>query len=509
MFYGPDQILASPAKRNETLLLLGFYLMLKFRALNPPFFYTNVFHGKLTPLTLMKAPPTPVLKRAQLLKQTNQTRIILRFRLPFASSRNSPVDVEDGLALDDIDLPFSFPADQKPINSEGKVVLTTHSKGPWNESLIADPTRLHATVVGWVNQCNVIFGLRELDIDKHAPDQGSLLQEMSCLSSRIYRTATFQKLLITTGLDILLELIGDPTNDFESNPHLAESYRLYRWRQQFNTFNMNWTPKDIISTVDWENARTHFFSHIFFKTNTVQMPVFPPENKKLDKGKTHTAQFFRAMSDNPDMIPKATNPSSVFIFIRRHNFMDAWELWLSHRLMRAGFNVSQWDVDKLYRDLMGLNKADIARWCQGKGITLDPDLNFLWDLSMEYRTIIAATAFHSHQPRTPQGAEAKHDRRKFDIERKAVLAQASAQPQAGPPRSDSPTSEALLGRALVLPVFPPVSRRHPMLRTAPVVSIISPSYSALNALRRSGGIYSCITPYSSPAIRGSPSVAIF
>ncbi|KAJ6630454.1 hypothetical protein B0H10DRAFT_1984616 [Mycena sp. CBHHK59/15] len=159
-----------------------------------------------------------------------------------------------GSSMVDDEAPFNFPLAGLPVNAEDQVILTTRSKGRWNRELLENPDLLRETMSNWVNRCHIIFGLRDLTADEYPPDPGSILQEMNYLSPRIYKSEIFQGLIRTVGLDHLFELVGGPANNLEIDPHLVDSFRVYRWRAQFNTFHLRWTPVEVYAHIDWENA---------------------------------------------------------------------------------------------------------------------------------------------------------------------------------------------------------------------------------------------------------------
>jgi hypothetical protein len=50
--------------------------------------------------------------------------------------------------------------------------------------------------------------------------------------------------------------------------------------------------------------------------------------------------FLLILSNDPLLIPCAAQPSSVFLFLSRANFLEAWQVWLRASLMHRGYPVS-------------------------------------------------------------------------------------------------------------------------------------------------------------------------
>ncbi|KAJ7917956.1 hypothetical protein B0H13DRAFT_1869869 [Mycena leptocephala] len=64
------------------------------------------------------------------------------------------------------------------------------------------------------------------DLTESLPDPGVFLQEMTCLSQRIYKTAEFQNLFATTGLDLIFQVKLEDALSFEFSDTHACTYNL-------------------------------------------------------------------------------------------------------------------------------------------------------------------------------------------------------------------------------------------------------------------------------------------
>lgn len=46
-----------------------------------------------------------------------------------------------------------------------------------------------------------------------------------------------------------------------------------------------------------------------------------------------------ALKHNPDIIPRASYPQSVYFLLNLSNFQQAWDMWLGYSLELRGYNV--------------------------------------------------------------------------------------------------------------------------------------------------------------------------
>ncbi|KAJ7442238.1 hypothetical protein B0H11DRAFT_2251681 [Mycena galericulata] len=314
------------------------------------------------------------------------------------------------------------------------IILTNKTKKAWCDEL-ENHGVLRFVLEKWVDDLNL------------NPDMGRLLQQMKAVRPSIYKTSGFRDLFQArlSGLAAIFALLCNPENDFETAPHLAESYRLRQWRRQLNSLRTSWSPPAIYLEIDWENVPKKFQA-------AVQVPSGPPR----------AANFLRVLSQNPWLIPEAASPSSVFFLFTRPNFLTAWESWIYPGLQRIAYgdpildDLPQWDPGKLYQELVGLQPKALASWAAKLHISLHPDITFLFQATTNYRAALKEIVQKIRNPSLPTGKAGKDKRRQYHARRMAAAQQATTvlpdHPVLASAASEAPsTSDHLSDEALYIP----------------------------------------------------------
>ncbi|KAF8216156.1 hypothetical protein K438DRAFT_1954805 [Mycena galopus ATCC 62051] len=252
------------------------------------------------------------------------------------------------------------------------------------------------------------FGWRSPENSERYPDMGSVIQQMKAVRRSIYNRDNFRDLVSSLGLQLIFETLCDETCASEVDPHLAESYRLYNWRNQLNLVWNDWSPQEIYTGKEWQKM---------------------PGEILNTGGKGLTINFLKALADNVWMIPRGTSPAlAVFFLASLPNFLQAWELWLRGSLLRAAIKIDDWSPEKLYRGLAATKAVKWSEMLRARNITCPPELQLLLDLNEELRNHIKTVRDKARNPSVVPGEKGIDQKKQFNARRKAEAGESVSSP---------------------------------------------------------------------------------
>ncbi|KAJ7699152.1 hypothetical protein B0H16DRAFT_1836576 [Mycena metata] len=251
-----------------------------------------------------------------------------------------------------------------------KIVLTSRNKSLWNAD-VGNINVLYFLIRSWKSRLDVLFG--RIQKDELLPDPGTLIQEMNYLNHDNYSCPEFQRFFKESGLAKLFEAICSPKSLFQLDPNRSQSYYMFQWNKQLNLFRTRWTPRTFYTNIDWEKA--------------------PDYSKAPESGRSF--QLLRRLSKEPTVVPRLTNPSSVFFLLSLKNFEYSWETWMLFGLKGLDTKVNRWNADAihrwnpvfLFRELLNLTPANLTLDFRKHSPQedLDPLLSYLILKSHAYR----------------------------------------------------------------------------------------------------------------------------
>ncbi|KAJ7759482.1 hypothetical protein B0H14DRAFT_384639 [Mycena olivaceomarginata] len=252
-----------------------------------------------------------------------------------------------------------------------KIVLTSRNKSLWNAD-VGNINVLYFLIRSWKSRLDVLFG-RIQKQDEPLPDPGKLIQEMNYLNHNNYSRPEFQRFFKESGLAEIFEAICSPKSLFQLDPNRSQSYYMFQWNKQLNLFRTRWTPRTFYRNIDWEKG--------------------PDYSKAPESGRSF--QLLRRLSKEPTVVPRLTNPSSVFFLLSLKNFEYSWETWMLFGLKGLDTKVNRWNADAihrwnpdfLFRELLNLTPANLTLDFRKHAPKedLDPLLSYLILKSHAYR----------------------------------------------------------------------------------------------------------------------------
>jgi len=101
--------------------------------------------------------------------------------------------------------------------------------------------------------------------------------------------------------------------------------------------------------------------------------------------------FLHILSNDPLLIPCTAQPSAVFLFLSRTNFLEAWQVWLRASLMHCGYPMSlftrfpyttdliyqadKWNPTRLYDGIWEIDYQSSSKFSLNPHSTSHPSLD--------------------------------------------------------------------------------------------------------------------------------------
>ncbi|KAJ6553793.1 hypothetical protein DFH09DRAFT_1166690 [Mycena vulgaris] len=266
---------------------------------------------------------------------------------------------------------LSMDVDQDENPRPPNIGLTSREKSSWNND-VQNVNVLSFVISSWKDRLDILFGKSQKP-NGPLPDPGKLIQEMNYLYKKNYDRPEFRQFFKESGLAAFFEEICNPKCLFQLDPNRSESYYMYQWNKQFNLLRTRWTPKFIYKDVDWEKDPAYILG---------TMP-------------RRSFQLLRRLSKEPAVIPRLTNPSSIFFLLDLKNFKYSWETWMLFSLKGFDTKINRWNADEtdswhiesLFRELGTLTPENLAQeYKKHSPEALDPLLSNLICRSHKYRS---------------------------------------------------------------------------------------------------------------------------
>ncbi|KAF7966109.1 hypothetical protein HWV62_40006 [Athelia sp. TMB] len=226
------------------------------------------------------------------------------------------------------------------IAEEPIFARTTRNHKEWLEAFLQTPAQRKSRVKLWTSVLRKFYtgsapcqNLNQTIADEpEVASAVSCLREMRAVPSDIYCATEWIALVKTLGLADIIGEICKPGAFAVHRQNLVEaSERLYCWSNSLAEVLHSWTPEHVRETFP------------------INYPPIPESWEPIDSEK-----FLLYLSDHPHLIPSASRPSTVFLFMSEANFLQAWYTWLMPGLLELGFDADCWNPYNLYSKIMGV-----------------------------------------------------------------------------------------------------------------------------------------------------------
>ncbi|KAF8955023.1 hypothetical protein BDZ97DRAFT_1861869 [Flammula alnicola] len=205
--------------------------------------------------------------------------------------------------------------------------IVARNKSKWNKLLRSKPSYWSKKCSSWAKSLQIAFNHRmENTTEDHQQYYQSVvdvLREMRQVLPSIFHDEAWKTAVKTSNLHEIIYLWSDPSGlIIWKSSFMQILMRKHRIHEALSIVLFFWIPQEVTNT--W--AEQDFFEIFPFQTQGI----------KIEKSK----DFIKALSKNPDIIPRKAYPSSIFFLLSLENFELALEQWLICGMENLGYNVS-------------------------------------------------------------------------------------------------------------------------------------------------------------------------
>ncbi|KAK7051295.1 hypothetical protein VNI00_004795 [Paramarasmius palmivorus] len=204
------------------------------------------------------------------------------------------------------------------------------------------------------------------------------IRDMKKVSAKIYKTQEFLWAVKSSGLASLVIQISHPAYEIhQRSPHIPRFLRLHAFAECLAGILDKWTP------LVWREIAVKSFG------DSTPPAIESGGSKSMVKGR----ELLQAMSENPELIPRSSNPSAVFFALSLANFLVAWHRWLGYYLRALDYQVAETSPEELYRDLW----REIRKLRKKKDRKTGKTLYENFEMPGPLRTILDRTILHREE----------------------------------------------------------------------------------------------------------------